>query len=56
MRKQVFLFFLFFFPENYVAAELISIKREEQHAENKTVFSQTDVMLSPFGQSDFSMK
>ena len=55
MRKPSILFF-FFFGENQVLAEVISIKREEQNAENKTALFQTDLILSPFGQPDFSMK
>ena len=47
---------LTFFLENEVSAELISIKTEEQHAENKPALSQTDVISSPFGKSDFSMQ
>ena len=49
---------LTFFQEliNIKIEELVSIKREEQHAENKTALSQTDVILSPLGKSDFSMK
>ena len=31
-------------------------EREEQNAENKLVVSETDVIISPFGQSDFSTK
>ena len=41
---------------NYISAELRSIKREEYHAENRTALSQTNVILSPFDKSDFSMK
>ena len=38
-----------------VSAELVSIKRE-QNTENRITLSQTDVILSPFGQTDFNMK
>ena len=54
-RYSHFFFFLFFL-ENQFSAELISIKREEQYAENKTPLPETDDILSPFGKSDFSMK
>ena len=35
---------------------MTSITKEEQHAENKTALTQADVILSPLGKSDFSMK
>ena len=52
MENKVFLHF----GGNKVSAELVSIKGEELQAENKTALSKTDVILSPFGKSDFSMK
>ena len=49
--------YTFMFWENWVSAELISWKREEQNTKkNRIALSLTDVILSPFGQSDFSIK
>ena len=42
--------------ENYISEELISIKTDEQHEENKPALPKTVVTVPPFGQLDFSMK